>query len=98
MLQRRLEALWVKLGPEGMETLDKIPKIYPAHKTGESKQLLVRDPARWKDFQASKKAAKEKHRKDRRSARASRANMQSGNFEEDEANFDMDVDVEVDAD
>ena len=57
-LMKSLIARWVALGPEGLTKLDNAAKIHPAHKTGKSKQLLVRDPERWIKFHNSRKTNK----------------------------------------
>jgi hypothetical protein len=50
MLMKRLQARWISHKPEGMAALDSMANIYPAHKMGNSHQLLVCNPVRWAKF------------------------------------------------
>ena len=61
-LMKRLERRWMDLGPDGMTSLDNIEKIYDAHTMGTGKQLLVRDPVRYKKALKAKKNSNGKKR------------------------------------
>ena len=85
---KRLERRWMELGPAGMTQLDNIEKIYDAHATGNSKQLMVRDPVKYANALAAKEKVKEARRAKREKAAAQAdsesAGMEAGiNWDED---------------
>ena len=57
---RRMDARWMVLGPKGIERLDRMPKIFPANRTGNGRQRAVREPGRWAALVQREKVRKDK--------------------------------------